>query len=150
MSEKVVVDASVAIKWLVPEQDWAVARRLFGTRTPIAPQLILAECSNILWKKLRRGELTRSEVVEAAEKIAGLEVNLASLQDLMAPATELAVYLDHPAYDCFYLALAVVENSPLVTADDRLLRVLDQRADRSLRNLCQSLRDLDLTANHTQ
>jgi predicted nucleic acid-binding protein len=143
LNEKVVVDASVAIKWLVPEQDWTVARRLFETHTLIAPQLILAECSNILWKKLRRGELTRSEIVEAAEKIAGLEVDLASLQDLMAPATELAAYLDHPAYDCFYIALAVVENSPLVTADERLLRVLDQR-DRSLRNLCRPLGGLDL------
>jgi predicted nucleic acid-binding protein len=142
LNEKVVVDASVAIKWLVPEQDWTVARRLFETHTLIAPQLILAECSNILWKKLRRGELTRSEIVEAAEKIAGLEVDLASLQDLMAPATELAAYLDHPAYDCFYIALAVVENSPLVTADKRLLRVLDQR-DRSLRNLCRPLGGLD-------
>jgi predicted nucleic acid-binding protein len=144
LSEKVVVDASVAIKWLVPEQNWAVARRLLETHALIAPQLILAECSNILWKKLRRGELTRSEVVTAAEKIVGLEVGLESLQDLMAPATELSVYLDHPAYDCFYLALALVENSPLVTADERLLRVLDQRADRSLLNLCQSLHELDL------
>jgi predicted nucleic acid-binding protein len=144
LSEKFVVDASVAIKWLVPEQHWAVARRLLEAHTLIAPQLILAECSNILSKKLRRGELTRSEVVSAAERIVGLEVGLESLQDLTAPATELAAYLDHPAYDCFYLALAVVENSPLVTADERLLRVLDQRADRSLRNLCQSLPDLHL------
>ena len=138
-----IVDASVAVKWLVPEQDWVVARRLLDTHTLIAPQLILAECSNILWKKLRRGELTRSEFGAAAEKFVGLEVGLESLQDLMAPATELAAYLDHPAYDCFYLALAIVEDSPLVTADDKLLRVLDQRAGRSLRNLCRSLRDFD-------
>ena len=39
-------------------------------------------------------------------------------------ATGIAVMLDHPAYDCIYLAMAEAEGTRFVTADDRLLRKL--------------------------
>ena len=39
----------------------------------------------------------------------------------MARAAEVAIVLDHPAYDCMYLALAMERGTPLVTADVRLL-----------------------------
>lgn len=139
MSEKLIVDASVAVKWLVPEQGWAIARRLFEAHSLTAPQLILAECANILWKKVRRAELTRDEAVQAAEKFVGLELDLVPLHELMVPATEIAAYLSHPAYDCFYLAIAVLDDLRLVTADESLLRVIDQRGDRLLKALCHPL-----------
>jgi predicted nucleic acid-binding protein len=36
----------------------------------------------------------------------------------------IASQLDHPVYDCFYLALAEARDALLVTADRRLLRKL--------------------------
>ena len=41
------------------------------------------------------------------------------MRQLSAAATRLAIDLDHPVYDCFYLALAVQEQYPVVTADTR-------------------------------
>jgi len=139
VNERLVVDASVAVKWLVPEQDWAVARRLYETHSLIAPQLILAECANILWKKFRRTEITRDEAVQAAEKFVSLELDLEPLGRLTVPAVEIAAFLNHPAYDCYYLALAVVSDVPIVTTDDRLLRVLKERGGRELNALCRPL-----------
>lgn len=44
---------------------------------------------------------------------------MSSMLDLTAAATRLASDLDHPVYDCFYLALAVHTQYPVVTADTR-------------------------------
>lgn len=134
------MDASVAVKWLVPEEDWAIARGLYTAYPLSAPELICAECSNILWKKHRRKEISQSEVLEAAEKITEFDVDLVSLRDLTRQASELSVYLDHPAYDCFYLALAIAEDCRLVTADERLLRVLRHRGNPDLLAYCASLK----------
>ena len=55
-----VVDASVAIKWWVPEVHSADALRYLDPDIGReAPDLLLAEAGNILWKKVNRGELTR-------------------------------------------------------------------------------------------
>ena len=54
-------------------------------------------------------------------------------------ATRLAVELDHPAYDCLYLAMAVERDCPFVTADDRFLRKLASRSRRALRGKAISL-----------
>ena len=53
-----VVDASFAIKWVVDEAHTTQALLLRRHRL-IAPDLLIAECANVLWKKVRRGELTR-------------------------------------------------------------------------------------------
>ncbi|MBX3568449.1 MAG: type II toxin-antitoxin system VapC family toxin [Rhizobiaceae bacterium] len=140
MSERLVADASVAIKWLVPEPDWSVARSIYAAFSLVAPELICAECANILWKKHRRNEISRFEVLDAIETIAAADIELVSLRDLTRQACELSLYLDHPAYDCFYLALAIVEDCRLVTADDKLLRVVGQRQNPSLSAYCAPLR----------
>lgn len=141
MTGKLVVDASVAIKWLVPEPGWSAARSLYTAFSLFAPDLVCAECANILWKKHRRQELSQSELIEATERIAAFDVDLVPLRDLTRPAGELSLYLDHPAYDCFYLALAITEDCRLVTADERLLRVLRQRGNPDLLRFCAPLSD---------
>lgn len=116
-----VVDASVAVKWLVDEAYTAAAVRLLdGKRTLIAPELLFAEVSNALWALCRRGDLVPSDVVEGAAALRTAPVRvLWSMRDLSAAATRLAIDLDHPVYDCFYLALAMQEQFPVVTADVR-------------------------------
>jgi predicted nucleic acid-binding protein len=115
------IDASVAIKWVVPEQDTDHANRL-RAHSLIAPDLLSIECANILWKHARRGALTEQEALLAARLLAHSDIELMPMRPLLEPATRLAIRLDHPACDCIYLALAEREGCELVTADERLIR----------------------------
>ena len=114
-----VVDASVVVKWVVNEPGTPQALALRRRRL-YAPDLLAAECANVLWKKVRRNELTESEALFAARLLQRAAVELMPMRALLEPATRLALALDHPAYDCAYLALAESLSCDLVTADRRL------------------------------
>lgn len=115
-----VIDASVAIKWLVPEDDHEKALTARRDHDFIAPQLIYAECANIVWKKVRKGELTAQEARESALFIDTYDIKTVAVRDLVPIALDLSLHLDHAAYDCFYLALALLEDCPFLTADVKL------------------------------
>ena len=119
-----VVDASVVIKWVVQEEGSDAAIRLIERPTLSAPDLLIPECANILWKKVRRGELTRDEAVLAAELLMRADIELVPTRALMPTALRLAVDLDHAAYDCMYLALAVDQGQAFVTADGKFARLV--------------------------
>lgn len=121
-----VVDASVAIKWVVEEAGTPQALRLATNHPLVAPDLILAECANILWKKVRRRELSEAEGRFAGLLIEGSDLQLRDMLPLWLSALQLAIELDHPAYDCLYLALALREGLHLVTADEAFVRKLRQ------------------------
>jgi predicted nucleic acid-binding protein len=116
-----VVDASVAIKWVVPEQDSIDAESLLDTHRLIAPQLIYAECGNILWKLVHSGELSVDKAMRATTLVDDFAVRTVSMRELMPKAVDLAIRMDHPAYDCFYAALAVLQDCTFVTADKKFL-----------------------------
>ena len=118
----VVVDASVAVKWLVPEVDTQAALLLLDGLRLLAPDLIIVECANILWKKVTRDNITASQASLAVETLRLAALDLRPMAGLMDSAVDLAIRLDHPAYDCFYLALAMAEGCPFVTADARFTR----------------------------
>lgn len=115
-----VIDTSVVLKWYVDEEDSSRADTLVGTGL-VAPDLILAELGNALWKKLRRAEVS---VEQARAAIAGLGVTVSLLPTLpFAPrAFDISVALNHPVYDCFFIATAEEYESTVVTADRRLLK----------------------------
>ena len=114
-----VIDASVAIKWVVgePGTDEALSLRRHNL---YAPDLLVAECANVLWKKVRRTELYPDEANAAAQLLERADLQLEPSRRLLRRATELAIYLNHPAYDCLYLALAESLACDFVTADARL------------------------------
>jgi predicted nucleic acid-binding protein len=114
-----VIDASLAIKWVIDEPGTREALSLRRHRL-LAPDLLVAECANILWKKVRRKELSEDEAVLAARLLARADVEFAPMRALLEPATRLALALDHPAYDCTYLALAQLRGCDFVTADEAL------------------------------
>jgi predicted nucleic acid-binding protein len=116
-----VIDASVAIKWVIDEAGTTAALSLRGHRL-LAPDLLNAECANILWKKVRRKELSEDEALLAARLLARSDVQFAPMRGLLEPATRLAIALGHPAYDCVYLALAEARGCDFVTADASLCR----------------------------
>jgi predicted nucleic acid-binding protein len=124
-----VVDASVAVKWVIDEEGSEAASLLAGESLS-APELLLAECANALWAKARRREMTGEEVLERLALLRSAPVRLVPLEELVEDAARLAVALDHPVYDCLYLALAVREGTRLVTADQQFARAV--QADREL------------------
>ena len=116
---KWVIDASVAAKWLAPEPDSPLADALLDDEL-IVPDLLFAEVGNILWKKQLRGEMDASATHVGARWLLQVPVQVHDSASLLADALALALQLQHPAYDCFYLALARQVDAPLVTADRRL------------------------------
>ena len=129
-----VIDASIAVKWVVEEVGTRQALALRKQAKLIAPELLVAECANILWKKVQRDELTRQEALLAARLLQASELELRPTRAVLEAATRIAIELDHPAYDCLYLALAVENECPFVTADERFLRKLRQTRRRQFRN----------------
>ena len=118
----IVVDASVALKWFVEEPDSGVARGLVASgATLIAPDLVVAEACNAAWRLARRGELVAAQADIVAADLALAFAELVPLAGLAASTTALARELDHPVYDCFYLALAVERDAVVVTADARFV-----------------------------
>lgn len=121
-----VVDASVAIKWVYSEELSANAIRVRSRYRLVAPDLLIAECANILWKKVRRGELADNEAIVSAAVLGQAGIEMVPMTALFTGATRLALELDHPAYDCFYIELCRSRGIPLVTADDRLIHKLER------------------------
>jgi len=134
-----VIDASIAIKWVVEEDGTREALALRQQAKLIAPELLVAECANILWKKVQRVELSRDEALLAARLLQGAEIELLSTRSLLEAATRMSIEIDHPAYDCLYLALAVKNKFQFVTADNRFLRKLRHGRQRALRGRAISL-----------
>lgn len=115
---EVVVDASVAVKWLIPEVHSEAATSWLNPAIQLsAPDFVLLEIASTLWKKVRRGELAE----EVAPRIlAALETAPLELQPsapYAASAVALATSVGRTVYDCLYLAIAVGRGCRVVTAD---------------------------------
>jgi len=120
-----VIDASVACKWFVDEADSAQAVDLLASGEALsAPDLVVAEVCNTLWKKQRTGQMSTEQAALAVERLAGFFDELVPGSQLAPRSFAIAAALVWPAYDCFYLALAEIRDTRLVTADARLLRRL--------------------------
>lgn len=137
-----VIDASVAVKWVVQEPGTPEALALRKARLA-APDLIIPECANILWKKQRLGQLTSAEASAAAQLLERADMELVAMGAQLHRATELAIELDHPAYDCFYIALALDKGCAFATADQRLLRKAQQS---SRKDVAATILDLSQAA----
>lgn len=115
-----VVDASIAAKWFVRENLHAEALLLLARPERLAaPDLIIAEIGNIAWKKCLRGEIPRDQAAAMAVAVGGYIPALQPSTGLIERALDLALTLNHPVYDCFYLACAGFLGGTLVTADSR-------------------------------
>lgn len=125
-SAPLVVDASVAVKWYVPEPGSAEAATILArTDHPLAPDLIVAELGNVLWKKVRRGELETSDAAEIMDAfVMACPLTLHTSLTYVRTALDLASAYAHPVYDALYLAVALAQDCALVTADTRLRRAL--------------------------
>ncbi|WP_053068394.1 type II toxin-antitoxin system VapC family toxin [Synechococcus sp. GFB01] len=124
-----VVDASVAFGWFaaVPGSEQAIRLLDAGPATLLlAPDLVLVELLNTGWKSLRLGAITTEQYQVLAHRAAEPFHRLVPAAALLARASHWCRELDHPACDCLYVALAEQENATLITADQRLLRKLEE------------------------
>ncbi len=139
---KVVVDASVAIKWVFQEEGTQQALALLGHVSLAAPDFLMVECANILWKMVRRTQLNKREALLAAQVLASADVELLPTRFLLERAVAIAIELDHPAYDCMYLALAKANDWRYVTADERSARKVRQARRSDFRDVIISLSEV--------
>lgn len=112
-----VVDASVAAKWVVNEPDSALARRLLASSTILAPDLLWAELGSMLRRRHRNGELSAPDAREMMFDLRTLPVRSYAIFPLLPLALEIAMAISHSIYDCIYLALADQQDCRFVTAD---------------------------------
>jgi predicted nucleic acid-binding protein len=123
-----VLDASVAVKWILPETEEpfsAEAKRLMkraldGDAGLVVPDIFWAELANVIWKGRRRGRLDGEDVASAMASLMSLDVQVAGTGELIPAALEAAMNLNIAVYDACYVELANRLNVSLVTADREL------------------------------
>ena len=119
----IVVDASVAAKWYLDEDGAEAALEIARGSVPmIAPDLLIVEVANAMWRKARIGQISDRQLTSLVGHLPGALDRLVPIAELLEPALGLARQFDHPVYDCCYLALAVRSDAMLITADERFLR----------------------------
>ena len=126
---RVTVDASIVVKWFVAESMCDEARFLLARRIHLhAPDFVLVEFANTIWKKVRRKEIPDSRPYLA--ELAALPdiIALQPSSALVERAARIASEIDHPIYNCLYVACAEATDSTVITADRRF-------ADRAIERL---------------
>jgi predicted nucleic acid-binding protein len=122
-----VVDASLVVKWFIPEVHSVAARKwLDASHDYIAPDLLLPEVGNAIWKKVRRGELSAEDAQGVINDLSRVGVEVVSMRALISDAHALAVKTGITVYDATYLTLAVRLETQVITGDDRFARKLTE------------------------
>ena len=120
-----VVDASVAVAWFVEQPNSAAADNALNQFDFYAPSLILPEIGNAMWKYKRHGVISESQFRDCLVGLAGAYFFVEEMDDtVMHLATGISADLDHPIYDCVYLAVARKLKTPFLTADKKLINKL--------------------------
>ena len=128
---RLTVDASVVVKWFVQEPLSEEARLLLAHRLTLhAPDMLLAEFANTIWKKARRNEISDTRPHWDELPRLGKILSLHPCHEIIVRAAQLAAEVDHPIYDCLYLACAEATESALVTADHKFVNKVSGRIPR--------------------
>ena len=121
MTPSAVVDSSIVLRWFVRDHWSDAAVGAADTYRLIAPTFIKVEIANALMNQVRFNGMA---VDMALRHLEGLRSSVTLVDDepLLPAAVRLAADRDHAVYDCVYIALAMREAVPLVTADMKLFR----------------------------
>jgi predicted nucleic acid-binding protein len=124
---KLVLDASAVVRIIEgsPQAD-GIQQALLSADLVLAPELMLTEVANALWRLQRAGQLEASGLQQRLSRACELVDAIEPDRNLLAEALALATHLDHPVYDCLYLVLARREVATLLSADQPLLDLASQ------------------------
>jgi predicted nucleic acid-binding protein len=118
---RLVLDASAVVRIIEgAEQSASFQEAVLNADLVLAPELMLTEVANALWRLQRTGQLAASELQQRLSRASELVDVIEPDRHLQVEALALACHLDHPVDDCLYLALARREAAVLLTADQRL------------------------------
>jgi predicted nucleic acid-binding protein len=124
----IVIDATVAAKWYLPETGSAKALALVAnSQEPLfAPDWIEVEVAGAITRRHRLGGATRAEaegmIADWQRDVELGRIALRPWRELLPEAADLALTIRHGLVDCLYLACARLLDAPLVTADEMLHR----------------------------
>lgn len=130
-----VIDASVALKWVMDEDGSEEAQLLLGGEPLVAPDLMLLECANVLALRVRRTLLTPDQAAAKLDALLAAPVREVPSRPHLLRAQALAMELGQSAYDSLYLAVALAEGAVFVTADGRFTMAAKARYGHSVRTL---------------
>jgi predicted nucleic acid-binding protein len=140
---RIVVDASVALKWVLEEEESDRAEALAEGRELLTSALLWPEAGNAVALRVRRGEMNRARAADALRDLRAAPLGTWPLTpDMTVAAFNIACDLAHTIYDCCYLALAIRENSVVITADRRFRAAVARHPSLAARVLL--LRDIVL------
>lgn len=117
-----IIDASVALPWLI-ETPFSTAARRLKQEKKRSPHLVLIETGNSLLKYHRAGHLDERDTRAAMKALPVAFDELIADHTLLSSAIDIAISRSQKVYDCLYLALALERREPLVTADRRLAAI---------------------------
>lgn len=120
MGLMMIVDANLATYWFVKSPFSTPASRYLNEPVLSAPGLIRIEVASALIKYYRAGFLNRNQVHGGLENLDSVITEFVDEADILASAVEISMELNHPTYDCLYLALAMQRMQKFATADKRL------------------------------
>lgn len=121
LTGRLVLDASAVVRIIEgAEQAANFQEAVLNADLVLAPELMLTEVANALWHLQRAGQLAADGLQQRLSRASELVDVIEPDRHLQVEALALACHLDHPVYDCLYLALARREAAALLTADQRL------------------------------
>ena len=127
MAHACVLDASAAVQLILGDPAVAaVAEQIREAALVMAPELMLTEVANTLWKLQRAGHLADLDPQQLLAEARDLVDRVEADRHLQAEALALACHHDHPVYDCLYLALARREAATLISMDRRLQQLAER------------------------
>lgn len=133
-----VVDASVALKWVLPEQDSHLAQALVESDEELLlPDFWLNEATNICWLQTHKGKWSADEAREALELLRA-QVPATPTGDLALHeiALEIGLAVGHSTYDTLYVAFAIAAGAGnVVVADGPFVRAMARHPDPGLASL---------------
>jgi predicted nucleic acid-binding protein len=127
-----VVDASVAVKWMLPEvldplsgqANELLDQYARGQLALVVPDLFWSELANVLWKSVRQKKIPAVRAQQALDATLAQGFRTIPGRDVLSEALTIALHFDRTVYDSLYLAVAVALNTHLITADERLANAL--------------------------
>jgi predicted nucleic acid-binding protein len=126
-----VIDASVALKWYIPEVHsepalYVLSEQQTGRLAFHVPDLFLCEAGNILWKKVWKNEIRLREAREIIRSLIAVPKTIYSSEIFIPYAIGVAANLKRTVYDCLYLSLAAYLDCSMLTADKKLFTALSK------------------------